>query len=798
MDKLPYALISLIISCLLEDDTGDRKPWSKPPPIAQYASISRSWQDAVERHTFSEVKVRSDEFSRFESAFRHTNRRHALSTINYEIVLPRYSQARCWKFERPHEHAENLIVFSRAVHAILSTLHAWQVEDEAVNGAAGSGCRPIHLDMRAESRLDSSSLQRQGIGLYRMGGHFLDFIEPCSVLPKVKRVSEMSIRGVIRPLHPSAAFSIVSALPNLECICIDLLEPGKARGDIQRQHRSVLTHHLSSMNSTSFSSLTRLYLNWDSCEPWDHSFAPNDLRDPSQGSKDALSMALHTISQSLPITELYLYGPFMISSELFWPNDSDSPDSPPHWPTLQCLTVYASIIAPDGTYYYTGTPQTPESEDSDPWWPESPGEAEVDTAGYASDDSRVRDPFNRRDIRRSNGMLPLNNWRSELDPERFNPLVLALSRAVCCMPMLGELEFCMAARLAISPLIEAPNSNAPDMLAAFSSQPMPSSPGIATNTSNHQTTWSSTSSLDMNLEESDMDRDADGGVGLLEEHKIPADRECDPSKCLFCNEANSDVDRNVNHMRRAHGFVIPEKNRLVVEIKTLVDYFHLVIFGYFECLHCGSQRHTPEAAQQHMVDKGHCKFDLYNEDSEFRDFYEFSSYTDGSDDEVSNDGEDGQDIEEEADGAKGAELSKYGQLEGTKVTRPFKFGQFQGPTLRLPSGKLLSHRQSREMRPCHRKPRTKSEATPQVQAGSNLVSNAEILTRAERREDSFAARQLVCLSAKDRHSLKRLPMWQQLKMLAVRKKQIAKAMRLERLVRSRLETRGNKHVKTGR
>ncbi|KAJ3531378.1 hypothetical protein NM208_g8905 [Fusarium decemcellulare] len=70
------------------------------------------------------------------------------------------------------------------------------------------------------------------------------------------------------------------------------------------------------------------------------------------------------------------------------------------------------------------------------------------------------------------------------------------------------------------------------------------------------------------------------------------------------------VDSNVDHMRRAHSFVIAEKNRLVVEIETLLAYFHLAIFGYFECLYRGSQRHTAEAAQQHMVGKSHFKFDL--------------------------------------------------------------------------------------------------------------------------------------------------------------------------------------------
>ncbi|KAM5341956.1 hypothetical protein ACJ41O_014987 [Fusarium nematophilum] len=372
MDKLPYALVSLIVSCLLEDDEGTRKPWSKPPPIAQYASISRAWQDAVERHTFSHVKVKSDDFSRFEAAFRHAHRRQAVSSINYEIVLPAYSQGRCWKFERPREHAENKAAFSRAVHAFFSSLHAWQ-EEEAISGASVSVSRPIALNMTACCRLDSGALQRKGIGLYRMDGNFLDFVEPC----------------------------------------------------------------------TAFSSLRTLYLNWDSSEPVNHSFIPSDLRDPSQLSTDAFSKALHVISQSLPITELFLYGPVIISPELFWPNDSQSPDPLPHWPTLQYLTVNASILTPDGSYYYTGTPES-ESEDDDPWWPESPRpETDVDAADYPSDDSRVRDPFNRLDVWRSSGSVPLNGWRRELDPERFNPLLLALSRAACCMPELRELEFYM-------------------------------------------------------------------------------------------------------------------------------------------------------------------------------------------------------------------------------------------------------------------------------------------------------------------------------------------------------------------
>ncbi|KAH7129604.1 hypothetical protein B0J13DRAFT_598543 [Dactylonectria estremocensis] len=442
MDKLPFTLVSLIVSCLLEDEERDRKPWLKPPSIAQYASISRAWQDAVEMNTFFAVKVRSNDFSRFETAFRHTQRRRHVSVITYDIMLPEYSPARCWKLERPHEHEENMAVFSRAVHTIFHTLYVWQVEE---NGSKGSVSGRIDLAMSVESLLDSRALQRRGIGLYRMGGHFLDFTEPRFLLPEVGIVSSLSIRGILRPLHPNAAFRILAALPSLEFVRIDMLEPDPRWEVLRREHYCALTRHISLMGSADFSSLRSLHLSWDSCEPRNHCFTPSDIRDPGQRSRDPLSVALHLISQSLPITEFSLYGPFIISPELYWPNDSPSPDPLPHWPTLQTFTVSASIIAADGTYYYKGTPESEsESDDGYPWPPASPtAEPDVDAAGYASDDSRVRDPFNRNEVARSNGASPFNGWRRELDPERFGPLVLALSRAACCMPELRELEFFM-------------------------------------------------------------------------------------------------------------------------------------------------------------------------------------------------------------------------------------------------------------------------------------------------------------------------------------------------------------------
>lgn len=86
--------------------------------------------------------------------------------------------------------------------------------------------------------------------------------------------------------------------------------------------------------------------------------------------------------------------------------------------------------------------------------------------------------------------------------------------------------------------------------------------------------------------------------------------EFDPRQCLFCNHTNAHLEENLDHMNKKHGFFILDETHLAVDLHTLLGYFHLVVFSYSECLYCGSQRRNPEAAQQHMIGKGHCKIDL--------------------------------------------------------------------------------------------------------------------------------------------------------------------------------------------
>ena len=99
------------------------------------------------------------------------------------------------------------------------------------------------------------------------------------------------------------------------------------------------------------------------------------------------------------------------------------------------------------------------------------------------------------------------------------------------------------------------------------------------------------------------------------------------TECLFCPNFENDMESNLLHMSKTHGFFIPDLEYLE-DLEGLIEYLGYKVGVANLCLYCnerGKQFHSVEGVQHHMVEKGHCKI-LFEGDSalEYADFYDFT------------------------------------------------------------------------------------------------------------------------------------------------------------------------------
>ncbi|KAK5056828.1 hypothetical protein LTR84_012360 [Exophiala bonariae] len=227
------------------------------------------------------------------------------------------------------------------------------------------------------------------------------------------------------------------------------------------------------------------------------------------------------------------------------------------------------------------------------------------------------------------------------------------------------------------------------------------------------------------------------------------DDEFDAAQCLFCNQTSTDLDQNLTHMLKAHGLFVDSTN-LLVDVGSLLAYFHFIISELYECLYCGTQRNTRQAVQQHMMAKGHCKYDISDEDGELREFYDIP---------VSDARE---------------ELQQKQLLSQTRPKKSRALKHSDGHGMASSIDQALRTGRS----PLH------SDTEPESS------SNNQVSTRALKQEHTLNS-QLTRLRADDRRSLLHLPASQQRALLITHHKQMEKARRTEQASQGHLQTAGN-------
>lgn len=207
--------------------------------------------------------------------------------------------------------------------------------------------------------------------------------------------------------------------------------------------------------------------------------------------------------------------------------------------------------------------------------------------------------------------------------------------------------------------------------------------------------------------------------------------EFSPSCCLFCGVDCGTFDDSLAHMSKTHSFSIPYLGHLTVEISVLVEYLHLVIYGYGECILCSTHRNTVEGVQHHMAAKGHCRF---NVTADLIDFY---------------------------------------NLPDTVELRADQ------ESMRLPSGKILSHRakasSTRTVTRSGGEQRLRSEALPATSSSSR--NRSELISANDVNLVESSSTQLSRLTKGDQQSLAHLPEHELRALLAGHTKSIDQARR---------------------
>ncbi|KAI1827655.1 C2H2 type zinc-finger-domain-containing protein [Xylaria intraflava] len=259
-----------------------------------------------------------------------------------------------------------------------------------------------------------------------------------------------------------------------------------------------------------------------------------------------------------------------------------------------------------------------------------------------------------------------------------------------------------------------------------------------------------------------------------------------PGQCLFCPTPSPSFTTSMIHMQKSHGLFVPHQQHLIVDLETLFKYLHLIIFGYRECIQCGTERASVQAVQQHMTGKGHCKFDISARDSEFAEFYDFSESGDDAEGEIEGDGDENQNQAKTA-----ASLSR----------KPLRADE---DTIRLPSGRIISRQASSQTGPSFPQWR-RQVRTPTSQLGHSLVEpddekanpdrhDTRVLSKREKREKGVVTHQLANMSANDRNTLMHLPASQQRSILATQHRHAEKVQKEERRRQGKIDRKGNKNL----
>ncbi|KUI63530.1 hypothetical protein VM1G_10254 [Cytospora mali] len=427
MDRLSPEIISMIASHL------SAKPKNAhiaklSPRTSTYACISREWQAAIERYTFSHINLKSSDLPAFAAVFSsNPYRRVLLRRLAYRVCLPTHGDSRA-------DHERNLQAFRVSMKGLMDLLSQWETTLCDHNGrGSGAGTLELSLDFDWDIESDAdgpvdhnfnvcnSSAARRYLVLENGGqGQGAD-------IPAVRRVTDFKVEACLGLApHPATMCQLAGLFPNLEGLDLEFRDPAIKRHQMRLEHRAALAKGLDVLRER-LPGLKRLCIRRQGAtDPWNHGFVCQDLED---SGVDLLCASVRRIVQAGTLTELELLD-ILVSPDLFRdPHCSDS-GALATFPSLKRFNISVGILAPSGKWYYTGDPDAVEAGSLDPgeigFEDDDEDDEDVDSDEEESDndeDHTERDAI-------ANGERPCHLWRTRPDTETFDPLVRSMAEAV--------------------------------------------------------------------------------------------------------------------------------------------------------------------------------------------------------------------------------------------------------------------------------------------------------------------------------------------------------------------------------
>ncbi|KAF6832224.1 hypothetical protein CPLU01_06323 [Colletotrichum plurivorum] len=389
--------------------------WKERPRIASYAPVSRLFQRAVESITFQNVTFPDDADgqARFAAIFcsSEAHRRAAVRLVSVDVGLPCDARS-------PEEHGRNEKHFTSTLSSLFRQLHGWEIgrpDDDL----------PERFTVYVSCSVPGSHARDRRPTLNQ---------DDVDRLPAVRYVRRLKISATNQCTpHATCLFQLAAHTPSLRELDVEYLDGEHDQPQLRLEQHSALARAIFSLRGKlpCLESLSMSRNGGDT--PFNHSFQCQDLEE--QGV-DPVCDALRQFVEESGLKTLRL-DEVLVSPDLFRRQGTrggeggEAVDTPALWPSLRVLDIRCGPVAPGGKWYSTGNPN-----DVEPYWPSRPSTPEL----QEDPDLYFIDP---RIANAPNDEWPHHQWRRRLDPDTFDPLLLAMVAAR--MPMLrsGGLEICM-------------------------------------------------------------------------------------------------------------------------------------------------------------------------------------------------------------------------------------------------------------------------------------------------------------------------------------------------------------------